>query len=58
MATDPSPKPRFDLVPLLVLAGVVVLALIGWRLYPVVEHWIAYQDCVGTGRTNCAGIAR
>ncbi|MCL2428112.1 MAG: hypothetical protein FWD12_02635 [Alphaproteobacteria bacterium] len=58
MPTDPSRNPRFDLLPVLILAGVVLLALIAWRLFPLLEHWLAYQDCVATGRTNCSGIGR
>ena len=58
MPPDPSRKPGFDLIPVLILAGVAVLALLAWRVFPLLEHWFAYQDCVATGRTNCAGIGR
>ena len=50
MPDDPPPSP---LLPVLVLAGMVVLGLLIWLGFPVVQAWVARQDCVATGRTNC-----
>ncbi len=44
---------RWDVLPVLVLVGLVVLMLLGWWLYPKLQHYISEQDCVATGRTNC-----
>jgi hypothetical protein len=46
---------RFDPVGLLVLALVVGLALAAWVVFPVAQRWVANQDCVASGRTNCSG---
>lgn len=43
-----------DLLPLLVLAGLIGLALVGWWLFPVVARLISSQDCVALGRTTCS----
>ena len=45
---DPS-----RLVPLLVLAGLILLGLAAWQGFPLVQAYIARQDCVALGRTNC-----
>ncbi len=44
---------RFDVLPVLVLVGVVLLMLLGWWLYPKLQHYMSQQDCIATGRTNC-----
>jgi hypothetical protein len=41
------------LVPVLVLAGVVLLCVVGWWLFPRIQGVVTYQDCVASGRTNC-----
>jgi hypothetical protein len=43
----------FDVLPVLVLVGIVGLMLLGWWLYPKVQRYMAQQDCIATGRTNC-----
>jgi hypothetical protein len=45
----------FDPVGLLVLALVLGLALAGWFFFPAAQRWVANQDCVASGRTNCSG---
>ena len=50
MSDSPPPSRLF---PVLALAAVIVLGLLAWRLFPVVQGFIARQDCVATGRTNC-----
>ncbi len=50
MSDEPSPS---RLLPVLVLGGLVLLGLLAWLLFPTVQGWIAAQDCVATGRTNC-----
>jgi hypothetical protein len=44
---------RWDVLPVLVLVGVLAVALLGWWLYPKLQHYMAEQDCIATGRTNC-----
>jgi hypothetical protein len=53
MADDEKAR-GFDLVPVLVLAGLVVLGLLGWWLYPRLQQFMSVQDCIATGRTNCS----
>ncbi len=48
-----SEEKGFDVLPLLVLAGLVVLGLACWWLFPALIHVIKHQDCVGSGRMDC-----
>ena len=48
--SDPPPSRLF---PLIVLAGIVLVALLAWQLFPLLQGWVANQDCVALGRTNC-----
>jgi hypothetical protein len=50
---DKDDTPRFDLVPVLVLLGLLIVGLLAWWLYPRLQHYMAEQDCIATGRTNC-----
>ncbi len=52
MADDENTR-RWDVLPMLVLAGVVALMLLGWWLYPKLQRYMTEQDCIATGRTNC-----
>ncbi len=45
---------RPDLVPILILAAIVVLILLGVWLFPRLQDALSFQDCVATGRANCA----
>ncbi len=46
---------RFDVIGIVMLIVLVVLALAGWWAFPRMQAYIAFQDCVATGRANCAG---
>jgi hypothetical protein len=50
MSDQPPPSRLF---PVIVLAVIVLLGLAGWLLFPVFQGFMARQDCVATGRTNC-----
>ena len=50
MNEPPRPSSWF---PVIVLAVAVVLALVAWQVFPVIQGFVARQDCVATGRTNC-----
>jgi hypothetical protein len=45
-------RPR-DLLPLAVLAAILLLALAGWLLFPLLQHALSYQDCIASGHNNC-----
>ena len=47
-----QPKPS-SLLPILVLCGIILSAVLAWWLFPIVQAWISNQDCVALGRTNC-----
>ena len=51
---SPPKRFRFDVVGGLTLAALVLIALIGWWLVPYLQRSLAFQDCVATGRANCA----
>ncbi len=53
MADEDETRRGVDLLPILVLAGVVLLGLLGWWLYPKLQAYLSVQDCIATGRTNC-----
>ena len=48
-----SPRRGPDLLPLLVLAGLVLLLIVGYFLFPTFLHAIQGTDCVASGRTDC-----
>ncbi len=50
MSDQPPPSRLF---PVIVLAVLIVGGLLAWWLFPVVQGFVARQDCVATGRTNC-----
>jgi hypothetical protein len=50
---DDENRRGWDLVPVAVLAAAVILGLLVWWLYPKAQSYIARQDCIATGRTNC-----
>ncbi len=45
--------PPSRLFPVLALAIVLGIGLLAWWLFPIVQGFVARQDCVATGRTNC-----
>ena len=40
-------------VPALVLLAVLMLCLAGWWWFPALQGWMATQDCIASGHTNC-----
>ena len=50
--TMPEP-PQSRLVPVLILAGIVAAGLLAVWLFPIFQGWVAHQDCVAAGRTDC-----
>jgi hypothetical protein len=50
---DDDDRRGFDVVPALVLIGLVLLGVLGWWIYPKLQSYMAEQDCIATGRTNC-----
>ena len=49
----PDQPPQSRLVPVLILAALLLAGLLAVWLFPVVQGWIARQDCVALGRTDC-----
>lgn len=39
--------------PVLVLALIVAVLLGGWWLFPRFQNWVARNDCIAAGRTDC-----
>jgi cytoskeletal protein RodZ len=52
------PKRRPDLLPIFTLVAIVVLILVGVWLFPRLQQALSFQDCVATGRANCAPPGR
>lgn len=52
LPTKPSPLP--SLMPFVVLALILALIYAGVMLFPVIQGYIAQQDCIGRGRTDCS----
>jgi hypothetical protein len=50
---DEDDTRRFDFLPVVVLVGLAILAGLGWWLYPKLQHYMAQQDCIAVGHTNC-----
>ena len=49
---DPQSR-QSSLLPALVLALLVALMAGAWFGFPYFQAWMARNDCVATGRTNC-----
>ncbi len=45
----------FDVIGVVTLILLVLLGLAGWWAFPRIQAYISFQDCVATGRANCAG---
>ena len=55
MAEPPrGPSPLPSLMPFVVLALILVLIYAGVMLFPLVQRYVAQQDCIATGRTDCS----
>ncbi|MGI4957363.1 MAG: hypothetical protein ACRYGI_07165 [Janthinobacterium lividum] len=48
----PSKLP--DFTPFIVLAALLGLLLLGLYLFPMFKTMMVYQDCVASGRVDCA----
>ena len=42
-----------DLMPVVVLAAIILVALAGWLIFPAVQRAVSNQDCVASGHVNC-----
>ncbi len=45
--------PQSRLLPLLLLLAIVAAGLLAVWLFPLFQAWVAHQDCVALGRTDC-----
>ncbi|WP_428376315.1 hypothetical protein [Lichenicoccus sp.] len=43
-----------DFTPWIVLVALLGLMALGLYLFPMVKSYMNYQDCVGSGRVDCA----
>ena len=53
MADEHHRRRSWDPLPILVLAAILLLALVGWWVFPSVQHALSQQDCVASGHDNC-----
>lgn len=54
---DPEPETRAaKLFPAVTLVLLLVVLVGGWLLFPVVQNYMAEQDCIASGRTNCVRL--
>ncbi|MBB3174582.1 hypothetical protein FHR90_002427 [Endobacter medicaginis] len=44
---------RPDYTAWIVLGTVAGLLLVGFFVFPAVQHYVAHEDCIGHGATNC-----
>jgi hypothetical protein len=49
---EPGPR-RFDVLPVLLLALLAAAMLGGLWLFPRLQAYIAHEDCIAVGRTDC-----
>ena len=49
---DPN-RPGPDLLPIIVLVGIVALVCAGLWLFPYVQSIFEHQNCVAIGRDDC-----
>jgi hypothetical protein len=53
----PEPEPSATrYLPALTLVLLVILLVGGWLLFPKVQAYMAEQDCIASGRTNCVQL--
>ena len=50
----PRKRGPFDPIGVLTLVALVLLGLAAWWVFPYLQRSLAFQDCVATGRPNCA----
>jgi hypothetical protein len=54
---DPPPRPRArspDFTPYIVLAVLLGVIALGMYAFPAIKGMMVYQDCVASGRVDCA----
>ncbi len=51
---DQDSDARGRALPVAAFVIVVVLLVGGFLLFPVLQRYIGFQDCVASGRTDCA----
>jgi hypothetical protein len=44
------------LLPAITLVLLLLVLVGGWLLFPVLHAYIAEQDCIASGRTNCVQL--
>ncbi len=54
---DPARRRKPDFIGMIVLVAVLGMIVLGLTLFPMVKRMVTYQDCVGSGRTDCARVA-
>lgn len=55
--SSPEPEPHAtSYLPIITLILLVILLVGGWLLFPKVQAYMAEQDCIATGRTNCVQL--
>lgn len=53
-ALTPAGQDRLQrALPVLALLAMVAVALLAWKLFPILQGYVAYQDCTASGRTDC-----
>jgi hypothetical protein len=55
----PSPEPDLRAsryLPAITLILLVLLLVGGWLLFPKLQAYMAEQDCIASGRTNCVAL--
>ncbi len=50
----PSGRRPPDFTPWIVLVALLGLMALGLYVFPMVKSYMNYQDCVGSGRVDCA----
>ena len=48
-----DPDQKFDIVPWLVLGGVVLSIALSWWLFPILFKMIQQSNCIAAGYVNC-----
>ena len=46
-------QPQRDIVPILVLGGLLLLFAVVYLAFPAFNGMMRHNDCIASGRTNC-----
>ncbi len=52
---DQRDRRSANLFAVITILAVLLLGLAGWWLFPRLQAYVSFQDCVATGRANCSG---